>query len=159
MDFQIIALNHELFEPMFNFSDTELAEIGGIRMVVDENPGFPCRVSLEDGKIGEEVILIPFEFHQTKSPYQAKGPIFIRKGVKQCILKKNEIPKMLSHRLLSFRGYNKIGIMKTAMTNEGENTKEIIEKIFIDPEINYVHIHNSSPGCFNCEVRRVIEKN
>ena len=155
MDFQIKALDHELFESMFDLSDKELSDMGGIRMKVDKKPGFPCRVSLEDGELGEEVILIPFEFHKTKSPYQAKGPIFIRKGVKQKELRKNEIPEMLNNRLLSFRGYDRDGIMKVAITEEGTNTKEKIEEIFRNKAISYIHIHNSSPGCFNCGVRRV----
>ena len=111
-------------------------------------------MSLEDGELGEEVILIPFEFHRTKSPYQTKGSIFIRKGVKQKELRKNEIPEMLNNRLLSFRGYDRDGIMKVAITDEGTNTKEKIEEIFRNKAISYIHIHNSSPGYFNCEVRR-----
>jgi hypothetical protein len=155
MNFQINALNHQPFQYLFNLNDTELKDIGGIRMIVNENPGFPCRVSLEDATIGEEVLLIPFEHHKTNSPYQAKGPIFIRKGIEQRVLQQNEIPKMLEHRLLSFRGYDKNGIMKSAITGEGKETKNIIKKIFNDNNIAYIHIHNSSPGCFNCEVNRI----
>jgi hypothetical protein len=40
-------------------------------MTVDEFPGFPCRVSLQDAEIGEEVILLPYQHHKTNSPYQA----------------------------------------------------------------------------------------
>jgi hypothetical protein len=154
MGFKILALDDNEFESYFNLSDYELEKIGGKRMIVDENPGFPCRVSLEDAKIGEEVILIPFEFHKTEGPYQAKGPIFIRKGVKTNELKTNEVPVMLNHRLLSFRGYDKNGLMKTAITEKGDKTKDVIEKIFDIDEIEYIQIHNSSPGCYNCEVRR-----
>lgn len=154
MNFQITALDHTQFESMFRLSDEELLDIGGIKMNVDEKPGFPCRVSLEDANIGEEVILVPFEHHRTNSPYQAKGPIFIRKGLKQKKLEVNEIPKMLEHRLLSFRGYNNEGIMKSAKTGEGKETKKIIREIFENKEIQYIQIHNSSPGCFNCQVNR-----
>jgi hypothetical protein len=139
---------------MFNLSDKELSEIGGLKMIVDEKPGFPCRVSLEDANIGEEVILVPFEHHNTNSPYQAKGPVFVRKGHKQRKLGVNEIPKMLEHRLLSFRGYNSDGIMKSAKTGEGKQTEKIIVEIFENKEIKYIQIHNSSPGCFNCQVNR-----
>lgn len=155
MNFQINALSHQPFQHLFNLNDVELKDIGGVRMIVNENPGFPCRVSLEDATIGEEVLLIPFEHHKTNSPYQAKGPIFIRKGIKQRVLQQNETPKMLEHRLLSYRGYDKNGIMKSAITSEEKETKNIIEKIFNDDNIAYIHIHNSSPGCFNCEVKRV----
>ena len=154
MGFKILALDDKEFESYFNLSDSELEKIGGKRMIVDENPGFPCRVSLEDAKIGEEVILVPYEFHKTEGPYQAKGPIFIRKGVKTSELESNEIPGMLNHRLLSFRGYDKNGLMKTAITEKGDKTKDVIEKIFKSDEIEYIQIHNSSPGCYNCEVRR-----
>jgi hypothetical protein len=154
MDFQISALDKQIFDTFFNLNDSELEKNGGKRMIVDENPGFPCRVSLEDAEIGEEVILVPFEYHKTNSPYQAKGPIFIRKGVETKILNKNEVPKMLNHRLLSFRGYDKNGIMKSAITEKGDKTKEIIEAIFENKGIEYIQIHNSSPGCYNCQVNR-----
>ena len=154
MNFKILALDNKDFDSYFELSDSELTKIGGKRMIVDENPGFPCRVSLEDAKIGEEVILLPFEFHKTESPYQAKGPIFIRKGIKTKELAINEIPIMLNHRLLSYRGYDKNGFMKTAITEKGDKTKYVIKKIFDNEDIEYIQIHNSSPGCYNCEVRR-----
>jgi hypothetical protein len=155
MEFQILALDNQIFNSFFELKDNELQKIGGKRLIVDEKPGYPCRVSLEDAEIGEEVILVPFEFHDTKSPYQAKGPIFIRKGVPTKKLDINEIPKILHHRLLSFRGYDKSGFMKSAITEEGNKTKEIIEKIFENEQIDYIHVHNSSPGCYNCKVVRI----
>jgi len=155
MKFIIKALDHQEFKPLFDLSNVELEEKGIKRMIVDEKPGYPCRISLEDADIGEEVILLPYEFHKTNSPYQGKGPIFVRKGVSTKVLKNNEIPRMLNHRLLSFRGYDKNGLMKEALTEKGINTYSTIEQIFINTEIEYIHIHNSSPGCYNCEVRRI----
>ena len=155
MEFRISALDDQIFNSFFELNDAELEKVGGKRIIVDEKPGYPCRVSLEDAEIGEEVILVPFEFHKTKSPYQAKGPIFIRKGVKTKKMDKNEIPKMLNHRLLSFRGYDKSGFMKSALTEKGNKTIEIIGKIFENKNIEYIHVHNSSPGCYNCQVNRI----
>ena len=154
MNFKIIALKHQEFESLFDKSDSELEKQGMKRMIVDGKPGYPCRVSLEDAEIGDEVILAPYDFHITKSPYQSRGPIFVRKGVKTKEFKDNEIPIMLNHRLLSYRGYDKYGFMKEAVTEKGVNTKRVIEQIFGNSEIEYIHIHNSSPGCYNCEVRR-----
>ena len=154
MNFKINALDHQEFESLFQKSDIELAKQGVKRMLVDEKPGYPCRVSLEDAEIGEEVILVPYEFHKTNSPYQSKGPIFVRKGIETSVFENNEIPVMLKQRLLSFRGYDKMGFMKEAITENGINTKKVIKQIFGNLEIEYIHIHNSSPGCYNCEVRR-----
>lgn len=155
MEFKIKALNHREFEPLFKLSNTELEAQGMQRMLVDEKPGFPCRVSLADAEIGEEVILLSYEFHKAKTPYQSKGPIFVRKGLKTASFENNEIPLMLQHRLLSYRGYDKSGIMRAAKTEKGANTKKVIESIFENSKIEYIHIHNSSPGCYNCEVRRI----
>lgn len=155
MNFKIKALNHKEFESFFELSDNELENQGIKRMIVNEKPGYPCRVSLEDADIGEEVILMSHEFHTTNSPYQSQGPIFIRKGIKSRELGNNEIPIMLNHRLLSFRGYDENGFMQAAITEKGINTRKVIERIFENSDIEYIHIHNSSPGCYNCEVRRI----
>lgn len=135
--------------------NSELEKIGAIRMTVDKKPGYPCRVSLEDAEIGEEVILLTYQHHKTNSPYQSNGPIFVRKIAKTATLDINEIPKMLNHRLLSVRGFDKKGIMKEATVTEGHTLREMLNKIFDNQEISYVHIHNAKPGCYNCVAERV----
>lgn len=154
MNFRIKALDDREFVALFNLGNSELEKIGAVKMIVDEFPGFPCRVSLEDAEIGEEVILLPYQHHKTNSPYQSSGPIFVRKIAKSSIYEINEIPKMFNHRLLSLRGYDKNAIMKDASVIEGNNIKEQIFKIFENDDIQYIHIHNARPGCYNCLVER-----
>jgi hypothetical protein len=154
-NFQIKALPYIQFDYLFSASKAELQNIGAIKMIVDEFPGFPCRVSLQDATIGEEVILLPFQHHKTTSPYQATGPIFIRKDVSEPTLAINEIPTMLLHRLLSLRCYNKEGIMINASVIEGKIVGETFQELFTNKEISYIHIHNAKPGCYNCVVKRV----
>ncbi len=155
MNFRIKALDDREFLALFNLGNSELEKIGAVKMIVDEFPGFPCRVSLEDAEIGEEVILLPYQHHKTNSPYQSSGPIFVRKIAKSSIYEINEIPKMFNHRLLSLRGYDKNAIMKDATVIEGNNLKGQIFKIFENDDIQYIHIHNAKPGCYNCLVERV----
>ena len=154
MNFRIKALDDREFLALFNLGNSELEKIGAVKMIVDEFPGFPCRVSLEDAEIGEEVILLPYQHHKTNSPYQSSGPIFVRKIAKTSIYEINEIPKMFNHRLLSLRGYDKNAIMKDASVIEGNNLKAQIFKIFENDDIQYIHIHNAKPGCYNCLVER-----
>jgi len=155
MNFRVKALDDRQFSALFNLGIEELEKIGAVKMIVDEYPGFPCRVSLEDAEIGEEVILLPYLHHKTNSPYQSSGPIFVRKIAKTAIYDLNEIPKMFNHRLLSLRGYDKNAIMKDASVIEGTNLKAQILKTFENNEIHYIHIHNAKPGCYNCLVERV----
>ena len=154
MNFRIKAFDDREFVALFNLGNSELEKIGAVKMIVDEFPGFPCRVSLEDAEIGEEVILLPYQHHKTNSPYQSSGPIFVRKIAKSSIYEINEIPKMFNHRLLSLRGYDKNAIMKDASVIEGNNLKAQIFKIFENYDIQYIHIHNARPGCYNCLVER-----
>jgi hypothetical protein len=70
-NFKLKSLEDTEFANIFELNNLELEKIGAVRMKVDEFPGFPCRVSLQDAEIGEEVILLPYQHHKTNSPYQA----------------------------------------------------------------------------------------
>jgi hypothetical protein len=154
-NFKLKSLADSEFADIFELDNLELEKIGAIRITVDQFPGFPCRVSLQDAEIGEEVILLSYQHHKTSSPYRADGPIFVRKMAKTATLKTNEIPKMFNHRLLSLRGFDKNGIMKDASVIEGQKLREQIIQTFENEDISYIHIHNAKPGCFNCVVERV----
>ena len=155
-DFQIKALDDQAFSMLFHLDAAALAEMGIVRQIVDSKPGFPCRVSLQDAEVGDEVLLLPYAHHVSHSPYQASGPIYVRKGVPTAHLKPNEIPKMLEHRLLSVRGYNRTGMMLEATVVKGQQLRTSIFQLFERPEIVYAHIHNARPGCYNCLVERAV---
>lgn len=154
MNFKLKSLHDSEFAHLFELDNSELKKSGAVKIMVDKFPGFPCRVSLQDAEIGEEVILLPYVHHKTHSPYQASGPIYVRRIAKTATLSPNEIPIMFNHRLLSLRGYDKNGLMKEASVTEGKNLREQIVKIFENDEIKYIHIHNAKPGCYNCMVER-----
>ena len=54
-----------------------------VRQTATTKPGFPCRVSLEDAEVGEQLILVNYEHQPSASPYRAAHAIFVRKGVEQ----------------------------------------------------------------------------
>ena len=45
-NFKLRSLKDEEIKKVFELSDLELAKKGAIRLIADEFPGFPCRVSL-----------------------------------------------------------------------------------------------------------------
>lgn len=153
-NFRLVALDKSQFSALFGLSDSELADKGIIRMVVDEFPGFPCRVSLADAEIGEEVILLYFEHHKVNSPYRSGGPIFVRMTAQTSEPGINEVPEMFRHRLLSIRGFDKNAMLIFADVTHGEDLKEKLNSILNNTAIEYLHIHNAKPGCFNCLVVR-----
>lgn len=154
MNFQFHALPAEQFRHLSGRTDDELAALGVRRMVVDENPGYPCRVSLFDGEVGEVVYLLSHVHHDVGSPYRSAGPIFVREGVSTARPAPNEIPLMFRHRLLSVRAYDEAALMVAADVVQGEVLEATIKRLLGDSRVSYLHVHNAKPGCFNCRVDR-----
>ena len=152
--FQFVALPYGQFASYFDQSDAELAAIGARRVVVDEKPGYPCRVSLADAEVGETVLALSFTHHDVSSPYRASGPIYVRRGVASARPAVGEIPAMLGHRLLSIRGYDAAAMLVAAEGVDGTELEEAIHRIFGDERVRYLHVHNARPGCYNCRVER-----
>ena len=154
-NFQVHSINAEEINPLLNLRETELKNLGIVKTIVDEKPGYPCRLSLQDAEIGEEVLLFTYEHHKVKSPYQSSGPIYIRTNAKKAVLAKNEIPLMLRHRLLSLRVYDNDAMMIDARTVQGKDLEDTMQDVLANTQVEYMHIHNSGPGCYNCRITRV----
>ncbi len=157
INFQIQALRNTDFSHLFNLSDKELKKINAFKITVVEHPGYPCRISLEDAKIGETIIALPYMHHDVNSPYRSSGPIFIRQNCLSVNLATNEIPAVLNNRELSLRAYNKHSLMIDALTSKGKEVKQNIVNLLSNSNVAYIHIHNANPGCYSCRVERVIE--
>ncbi len=153
-DFIFEPLKIEQFEGFFDLSNEALLANNATWVTVDEKPGFPCRVSLEDAEVGERVLALTFMHHNAPSPYRSSGPIFVRETAQTAACTINEIPVMLHHRLLSIRAYNSAGFMIDAKVVPGMDLEQTIRTIFENSQVEYQQIHNANPGCFNCTVRR-----
>jgi hypothetical protein len=154
MNFQLHALAAEQFRHLSGRTDEELETLGVRRMVVDEKPGYPCRVSLSDAEVGEIVYLLSYLHHDVASPYRSAGPIFVREAAATARPDPNEIPLMFRHRLLSVRCYDEAALLVAADVIQGEALEETILRFLGNPIASYLHIHNAKPGCFNCRVDR-----
>src|SRR5690606_25559435 len=115
---------------------------------------YPCRVSLADAEVGEELLLLPYEHQPADSPYRASGPIYVRRHVKPPTLAPGEIPEAIGRRLLSVRAYDAEHLMIGAEVCEGVYVHDEILRQFNNPQVRYIHLHNARPGCFACRVER-----
>ena len=151
--FRASALDSNPFSHLIAQSDKELAARGAKRYIADENPGFPCRLSLQDAEIGEEVILATYQ-HIANSPYAAQGPIFVRKNAVRAELQKNEVPGFLVTRVISLRAYDSLGLMVEADVLPGTELEQRLERLFDNEAVVQVHAHFAKPGCFACRFER-----
>lgn len=154
MNFQIHALLEEAFKPLFALSDDELRARDTRRVVADASGGFPCRVSLQDAVEGERLLLLPYEHHRVNTPYRASGPVHVRENAAQALPETDEIPELLRRRMLSLRGYDGTGMMRSAEVVPGVELEAAIARLFAINPIAYLHAHYALPGCYACRVER-----
>jgi len=153
-NFQLVGIDHVPFQALFALSDEQLNQISAKRCFVQESPGYPCRISLEDAQVGEEVLLMPYLHQPAASPYRASGPIFVRRGVQQRKLPVGEVPSYITNRLMSLRAYDSEHMIVAASVCEGTLAGSEITEYFRRAEVAYIHLHNANRGCFSCKAVR-----
>lgn len=154
--FQISGLEPAAFADLFELDDDALRARGILRRLATVTPGFPCRVSLEDAAVGEELLLLPYRHHAVASPYQASGPVYVRRGLAQAVLAPGEVPACVTRRLMSLRAYDADALMVAAEVIEGHDVHAWLVERFRDRTVAYVHLHNARPGCFSCAATRAL---
>jgi hypothetical protein len=152
--FRVAALERERFETLFALDDDALAARGIRRVVADEKPGFPCRVSLVDAEPGERLLLLHHLHHDVAGPYRASGPIYVRERATTATPAPGEVPPLVRTRLLSLRAYDASGLMRGAEVTDGRDLEAVVERLFNDPAVSYIHAHNARPGCYSCRIER-----
>jgi len=152
--FQLVGLDPSPFVPLFALTNAQLRRRGAMRLVADSEVGFPCRISLEDAHIGDELLLLPYRHQPAASPYRASGPVFVRRHAQRCALAAGEVPPYVTRRLISLRAYDAADRMVDARVCDGTAVAGQIGEAFGDPRVRYIHLHNAKPGCFSCRVNR-----
>ena len=152
MTYRIKGLDPAPYKPLFRLSDVALAERGIVRMTVTQKPSFPCRVSLADRDIGEEVLLLNHVSHEAANAYRASNAIFVA-DVEQAEFI-DEVPPVLETRVLSLRGFDRAGMMADAVLAQPGEADAAIRKLFDNPEVETIHAHNAVRGCFSAKIER-----
>lgn len=153
--FQLKGVDYAPLAHLFNLTEGELRELGAVRRIATEMPGFPCRVSMEDALLGDELLLLSYMHQPAASPYRASGPIFVRRNAQPCSLDVGEIPPYVSRRLISVRAYDATHMLIAAAVCEGAAVANELQRTFDRTDVAYIHLHNAKQGCFSCLVDRV----
>ncbi|HEX2802452.1 MAG TPA: DUF1203 domain-containing protein [Sphingomicrobium sp.] len=152
MTYRITGLDPEPFKTLFALSDKELAEHGMVRMTVTEKPGFPCRVSLVDRDVGEQVILLNHVSHDVANPYRASHAIFVADAEQREFF--DQVPPVFAARTLSLRAFGEDGMMVDALITQPGEADAGIRTLFGNRGIAYIHAHNAARGCFSARIER-----
>ena len=152
MTYRITGLDPAPYKPLFALADEELAERGIVRMTVTQKPSFPCRVSLADREIGEEVLLLNHVSHDVANPYRASHAIFVADAEQAEFV--DRVPPVFETRVLSLRGFDRDGMMADAMLAQPGEADAAIRQLLGNPEIETIHAHNATRGCFSAKIER-----
>jgi len=115
---------------------------------------FPCRVSLTDRALGEKVLLVNHVSHDVANPYRASHAIFVTEGADKAAEYIDRVPPVFEPRILSLRGFDRDGMMADAILTQPGEADAGIRKLFDNPEIETIHAHNATRGCFSARIER-----
>ncbi|HET9230362.1 MAG TPA: DUF1203 domain-containing protein [Vitreimonas sp.] len=153
MSYRITGLDPTPFRDLHFLSDDALAEKGVRRVRIESKHAAPCRLSLDDAEIGEAVLLLNYEHQPANTPYRQQGPIFVRES-EQRFEGIGVIPPALARRPLSLRGFDGEDMMIEADLAEGADVPPLIERIFANPNVAYIHAHYARRGCYAALIER-----
>ncbi len=154
MTYKISGLSPSQFDHLIGLSDEELALHNAVRVTATADRGFPCRVSLEDAKAGETLILFHHTSHDVATPYRSAYAIYVRENVRDPAAYEDEMPPVFEGRPLGLRGFAADGMLKNALLALPGEADEKIRALLADPAIAYIDAHNAAHGCFAARVER-----
>lgn len=154
MPFQFSGIDPAPFRPLFELDDAQLQELHAIRCTATADTGYPCRVSLADARTGDALLLIAYVHQPESSPFRASGPIFVRRDATRQTFAPDVVPPYLATRRLSLRAYDVAGRMTDATLCEGSETDAALRRLFAQPSVTQVQVHNAMRGCFLCAADR-----
>lgn len=148
MAFRILPLDPALFEPLFYLPAHQLALHHAQRVIATHKPGFPCRVSLADAEVGEEVLLLNFEHQPSLTPFRSRHAIYVRRDAEVARLAPDAVPPFLNSRVLSLRAFTVDGMLVAAEVVPGSDLETAITRLLATPGTAYLHLHTAAMGCY-----------
>ena len=148
MSFRILGLPPEPFAPLFELDDAQLEARGIRRFVAEEPRSAPCRITLEDARPGERLLLLNYEHQPAPTPFRATGPIFVRQAATAAFDAVERLPEVFPGRTLSARAYDRSGMMVKGQVAPGGEIAGLLESWFEDAAVDEVHLHYAARGCF-----------
>ena len=153
MTYRIAGLDPAEFAPLWAMDDEQLGRHRARRVTVDDAVGFPCRVTLEDARPGEQLMLVHHVHHEVDTPYRSAFAIFVRQDAERAVYR-DSCPPCFAGRTLSLRGFDREGALAQARLAAPGEADEAIRALLADPRIAYINAHNAAAGCFAARVER-----
>ncbi len=154
MSFRIRGLDPAPFAHFFGLADEDLAALGVTRFIADAKPGYPDRIEVRDVEPGEAVLLLNYKHQPARTAYRSSHAIFIREGAERAFDAVGAVPEVIRIRPISLRAFNAEGEMLDADLVDGAVIEPVIERVFANPGVAYLHAHYARRGCYAARIDR-----
>jgi hypothetical protein len=154
MSYAVSGLPIETFRPLFGLSDEDLAARGIVRQTAGAEGRYPCRITLEDAKPGQTLLLLNHEHQSAATPYRSNYAIFVNESAAETRHLVDEIPPVLRGRPIALRAFDEAGMLVAAELALADDVEAAIGRQFAKPEVAYLHAHNAAHGCFAARIDR-----
>jgi len=154
MTYKISGLDPSPFAHLIGLDEAGLARHGAVRMIADSDFGFPCRVTLEDARRGEKLLLVNHCSHGGDNPYRASHAIFVSEDAREPAIYEDQVPPVFERRILSLRAFDIDGMMVDAALAQPGDADAAIRKLLSDGSVDHIDAHNATRGCFAARVER-----
>lgn len=154
MTYAINGLDPAQFADLIGLDDAALAERGARRVRADADRGYPCRITLEDAKAGESLILLNHVSHDVATPYRSAYAIYVREAATAPGAYVDAPPPVFTGRPLALRCFSAEGMLMTARLAAPGEADAALRDAFADPAIAYIDVHNAAHGCFAARATR-----
>ncbi len=154
MTYQITGLSPKNFEQVIGADEDGLAASRAVRVIAGADKGWPCRISLEDAKMGETLILIHHTSHDVATPYRSAYAIYVRENAAKPAIYLDKTPPVFDGRVIALRAFDARGMLRDAALAIPGEADAKIRALFENEKIAYIHAHNAAHGCFAAKVER-----
>jgi hypothetical protein len=122
-------------------------------VMVDSPTGYPCRHCLRWAQPGEQVILFPYASIPAGCPYAEMGPIFVHaQPCPRYELTEQYPADFRGGRVI--RAYDREQNMIAGEIVNGRKPETVIEKLFENPETEFIQVRSADRGCFTFGIER-----
>jgi hypothetical protein len=113
----------------------------------------PCRHCLRWAQPGEQVVLFPYASIAPGRPYAESGPIFVHAVPCQSYQAMGEFPAAFREGRV-IRAYDRQQNMIAAEMVGGQEPESVIEKLFDNPEVEFLQVRSAGRGCYTFRIAR-----
>ena len=122
-------------------------------VMVDSPTGYPCRHCLRWAQPGEQVILFPYASIPAGCPYAEMGPIFVHaQPCPRYELTEQYPADFRGGRVI--RAYDREQNMIAGEIVNGRKPETVIEKLFENPETEFIQVRSADRGCYTFGIER-----